>query len=189
PQVRIVKRPRVVRRGEPLEIVLGSVVENTTYDWKILSKGPITIYTPEGNVTPTDPGEERPIQSGYQLNSNNEAALVSFAISPAANGCDGPADTVSIKVLPAANDIFIPEAMTPNNDGTNDTWLITLADHIDARDYVLELFNRSGGKVLSMNPLRNDWNAELLPDGVYWWLLKDLQQSTLQAGGLTIRRK
>jgi hypothetical protein len=40
-----------------------------------------------------------------------------------------------------------------------------------------------------MSPLHSGFDGGALPDGVYWWLLKDRAGRQVDSGGLTIRRK
>lgn len=89
---------------------------------------------------------------------------------------------------PPEEAIFIPEVMTPNGDGYNDTWRITWDYEIDPNDYWIELYNRSHGLVMTMNPLTDSWTAQGLPTGGYWWILFDRDRKVIRKGGLTIRR-
>jgi hypothetical protein len=85
--------------------------------------------------------------------------------------------------------IFIPEVFTPDGDGHNDRWFITWQPHIDPNAYTLRLFNGAGGQVWMTNTLEDQFDGGTLPDGVYWWSLKNASGKLEQSGGLTIRRK
>jgi gliding motility-associated-like protein len=84
---------------------------------------------------------------------------------------------------------FIPEVITPDGNGLNDTWQVTWKDGIDPTDYRIQLFNGSGGKVYEMNGLHQNFDGGSLPDGVYWWTMQGPQGETVQSSGLTIRRR
>lgn len=67
----------------------------------------------------------------------------------------------------------IPNAFSPNGDGTNDTWEIeNINTFPDAR---IEVFNRWGSKVYDKVGYQNDWNGMYrgspLPVGVYFYVI------------------
>jgi len=55
------------------------------------------------------------------------------------------------------------------------------------RPATLRVFTRWGNKVFETENYRNDWRAEGLPDGVYYYHLKDAEGRTVK-GWLTIQR-
>jgi gliding motility-associated-like protein len=74
-------------------------------------------------------------------------------IVTSAEGCTST-DEVTVKVL---QDVIIPNTFTPNNDGTNDVWVIK---HIE--DYPgckIEVFNRWGNKVYDSTGYSQPWNG------------------------------
>ena len=95
---------------------------------------------------------------------------------------------VTLKALDLQG-FFIPEVITPDGNGMNDTWQVTWQDGIDPSQYRIQLFNGAGGKVYEMNGLHQNFNGENLPDAVYWWSLTGPNGVTVQNGGLTVRRK
>lgn len=114
-------------------------------------------------------------------------SLLCLKVHGEADGC--PSDTLQdcAQYLPGAG-IFVPEAMTPNGDGINDVWELRWPEGLDAGAYSMQVFNRSGGRVLHMQGLQQGWDGGTLPDGVYWWVL-DVGGKCVDKGGLTIRRK
>ena len=94
-----------------------------------------------------------------------------------------------ININPNENPIFIPGVMTPNDDLYNDTWLVQWSSDLDPNDYTIILFNRAGGEVFKMNPIHPNFTGNNLPDGVYWWVLYGPDGASVDAGGLTIRRR
>ena len=70
-------------------------------------------------------------------------------------------------------EINVSEAITPNGDGVNDTWVIyNIENHPNSKVYV---FNRWGTEVFSSFNYQNNWNGSLnnngtsLPDGSYYY--------------------
>ena len=135
-------------------------------------------------------GQSDFINNQLSLVDSSSPALVIFTVTPQANLCEGDPVLVYVRVNPDNQSIFVPELITPNGDGLNDAWLIQWRNGIFPENYTMLLFNRSGGQVLRMSPLRSDFDGDMLPDGVYWYKLLDNRNgATLRTGGLTIRRK
>lgn len=63
--------------------------------------------------------------------------------------------------------IFLPNLITPNNDGKNETFEINL-NGTRASGVQLKIFNRWGSQVYTTPDYQHNWNAEGLPDGVYY---------------------
>jgi gliding motility-associated-like protein len=87
------------------------------------------------------------------------------------NGCVNTAD-LSIVVLNNF-DLTVYNAVTPNNDGRNDTWII---ENIWAYpDAEVIIFNRYGMEVYRGTNYQNDWDATYngneLPDGPYYYVV------------------
>jgi gliding motility-associated-like protein len=86
-----------------------------------------------------------------------------YLITIVSDGCS-VTDTLLVKVLPVttaaiAEDIFVPTAWSPNNDGHNDK-LIPFTKNIQALNY-FKVFNRWGELVFQTNTIGQGW------DGVY----------------------
>ena len=62
-------------------------------------------------------------------------------------------------------DLFIPNLLTPNNDGNNDTFEITGAYTI----LKVEIYNSWGSTVFKSDNYKNEWDAKGLADGVYYF--------------------
>ena len=68
----------------------------------------------------------------------------------------------------------VPQVITPNSDGANDTWQIPDIDYFT--DSKLVIFNRWGNIVFEQSNYLNDWEGtnssnEALPDGTYFYTL------------------
>lgn len=75
-------------------------------------------------------------------------------------------------------EILVSEAMTPNNDGINDTWrIVNIENHPNS---VVRVYNRWGNEVFKAKGYQNDWNGQydgnLLPEGSYYFQI-DLEGS------------
>ncbi len=109
-----------------------------------------------------------------------------------AQGCD-TTYTKNIKVMPVK--LKIPNVFTPNGDGINDTFIISLDGGSDdpgnsgtrggKHEYDrykplntyyqssdLVIFNRWGRIVYQSNNYQNDWDGGNLPDATYFYVLK-----------------
>jgi gliding motility-associated-like protein len=67
-------------------------------------------------------------------------------------GCPDAIDNVLLNV----SDLFIPEALTPNNDGQNDLFAINGIEDLENH---VEIFNRWGQKVFDAINYQNDWDG------------------------------
>lgn len=175
--------------GEPIYVHLQSNTEGTRFEW--------TSYSLEGVVTEPDSGalNASPIDWSAVLDPvvvspyDQYPTSVDIYIQTSAFGCEGDPDTVTIRINPEGVAIFVPELVTPNGDGFNDTWRIQWNHEIDPYNYTMSLYNRSYGLVREISPLHPDWDAGTLPDGIYKWILRDQSGAVQRSGGLTIRRK
>lgn len=199
--VRVDVKPRPSLALAPHGTVVGlpvwevvSSLDGTELEWRLsehglgtTAKSPVllasgTAYSQTAGVwTAIEPQAALP---GYQPASFSQLCL---EVSAIAGGC--PADTVRdcAQAVPGGG-VFIPEVMTPNGDGINDVWEIRWPEQLRPEAYTLELFNRSGGRVLLMQGLKQGWDGGNYPDGVYWWTLR-MGNENVDRGGLTIRRK
>ncbi|MBL7944373.1 MAG: gliding motility-associated C-terminal domain-containing protein, partial [Flavobacteriales bacterium] len=92
-------------------------------------------------------------------------------------------------------DLILPQGISPNGDGVNDTFEI-----IGLEDYpnnALAIFNRWGHKVFEAHPYQNDWDGRsqdeltlgdaLLPKGTYYYVL-DLGTGQIVKGFVYLNR-
>ena len=159
---------------------------DATFSFENLSVDTLGIdhffWTFEHDITST---QEQPVFT-YAEQGNYVASLTVYDDL----GCD----TVflhEIYVNPVK--LKIPSVFTPNGDGFNDTWVITLAsgtdtpnngnvnrnkdnDEIPLNDYYkstdLRVMNRWGRIVYHSTDYQNDWDGGGLSDGTYFYVLK-----------------
>ena len=116
------------------------------------------IYTPDADYEGTD-------QLTYLICDETCTAF-----------CD---TTVVMFVVTGNNTVLIPELITPNGDGSNDTWVISNIDKYPENEIII--MNRWGDKVFVAKPYLNDWGGqsntglllggEKVTDGTYFFVL------------------
>jgi gliding motility-associated-like protein len=99
-----------------------------------------------------------------------EATQLYIVTAINAAGCE-LTDTVMVYVL----DKFpVPNAFSPNNDGTNDTWEIPAIKNYP--DCKIDVYNKWGNLVFSSNGYQQPWDGTAkgnpLPAGTYYYTLK-----------------
>ncbi|WP_310147114.1 DUF7507 domain-containing protein, partial [Pedobacter africanus] len=65
---------------------------------------------------------------------------------------------------------FIPNVITPNGDGKNDTFVIVGLENYGNAD--VTIFNRWGNEVYRNNNYKNTWTGEGLNKGTYYYLIR-----------------
>ncbi len=83
------------------------------------------------------------------------------------NVCGFSSNTVNVYER-YCGEILIPNIITPNNDGINDYFKIKGL----GSGWHLEIFTREGVRVFKTDNYKNDWSAENISDGVYFYVLK-----------------
>ena len=101
--------------------------------------------------------------------TDNNGCLKTLTIALADSNCDG---------------VVIHDAISPNGDGINDTWVI---EGLQAYPHnTVQIFDKWGNEVFSETNYKNDWSGtnknSLLPDGTYYYLVK-LNADNSAAGG------
>lgn len=85
-------------------------------------------------------------------------------------------------------ELKVPNAFTPNGDGTNDAFVIENLDRYPQA--TIEIYNRWGQIVYEAAPYGNDWNGtndgEDLPHATYYYILELNDGSPVQTGTITI---
>lgn len=89
-----------------------------------------------------------------------------------------------------ARKLTIPNTITPNGDGINDTWAISGLENFP--NALVQVFNRYGAKVFeSIGPSRlfdGNNNGQRLPAGVYYYVISLSKGCDLLSGDITILR-
>ncbi|HNQ67442.1 MAG TPA: gliding motility-associated C-terminal domain-containing protein [Bacteroidales bacterium] len=129
--------------------------------------------------------------------SPQDAGIGSYWIFYTISGVCGDIDSTLVAVLPEIiPDLLIPDVLTPNNDGYNDTWRIQGIKAFEDVDIVI--FNRWGDEVFMFTgtgnayaEVQNQWdgmrNGKELPFGTYVYVLVLNNEDTYK-GTVTIIR-
>ena len=101
-------------------------------------------------------------------------------------------DTVLVEVKSNVGQLlFIPNVLTPNNDGYNDTWKIDNIQLFPSNSVII--VNRWGDVVFRSNNYNNEFDGNfsggLLPSGTYYYMLDLGQGWVIFKGDVTIIRK
>lgn len=96
------------------------------------------------------------------------------------NGCTG-SNATYVEVMNTKECLFIPDLITPNFDGANDTWEIQGIESF--KNAEVEIYNRWGNLIYSASPYNNDWDATVnkgatidgkdgkVPVGTYFYII------------------
>lgn len=118
------------------------------------------------------------------VNPPSDFSFVLNAIS--LDGCGTDSDTVNVYVF---DDVFVPNAFSPNADGVNDQWVIRSLDALKLFD--LYVFNRYGEIVFQSSNTNRAWDGKTggknVPAGTYVYSL-DLKNRGVRKGTVTIIR-
>jgi gliding motility-associated-like protein len=108
-----------------------------------------------------------------QLNINN-GGTYSLTVE---NSCGQAVSSITIveeDCDTSACEFLIPNAFTPNGDGTNDNWYIQCIELYP--DNEVQIFNRWGQPVFTKANYAGDWDGTFagqpLPDAAYYYILK-----------------
>lgn len=79
--------------------------------------------------------------------------------------------------------LSIPNVITPNNDGSNDAWVI---DGLHRTRHTVTVFNRWGQVIFESDNYTNNWRAVGIPDGTYFYEVISDREDQPAKGTLTI---
>lgn len=83
-------------------------------------------------------------------------------------------------------DLEIPTMISPNGDGLNDVFYVIHLNRYENTE--LYIYNKDSKLVYQSDDYQNDWSAEGLSDGSYYYLLK-FKDGISQEGMFNVRRK
>ena len=91
------------------------------------------------------------------------------------NKCGYSTDTIEI-IQPY---IFIPNLITPNDDGQNDQLIL----ETNLSNVLLEIYNRWGERTYKANSYQNEWNGTGLSDGIYYYYINKKDVCNIEKKG------
>ena len=145
------------------DVLMNDIIEVTGYDLTILT------FPQNGIVNLNDDGT-------YTYTPNpGFSGLDEFTYSICSQICPDACDTalVTITVGPDA-DCLIPNIITPNGDGLNDSFIVPCV--LSYPGSTLVIFNRWGDEIYRDEDYKNDWEGTFegkdLPVGSYYFVLK-----------------
>ncbi len=117
---------------------------------------------------------------------SNEGTYMVMLITYNDKGC---ADTTFKEVRVIIDKITIPNVITPNDDSFNDQFVIENIEKLAHSRLII--YNRWGKKVYEMENYRNNWDADGLADGTYYYILEyeTLLNKRQASGSITVLRE
>jgi len=172
PEITVTADPSEICLGDSSDLMVSSDITGTTFNW---SNGLGT--NPNVTVSPT--------------------ATTTYSVTGTTiEGCTGTAEvTVTVHPLPNIDSFayYVPNVITPNDDGLNDLFYI-FANNIELDNFEMRIFNRWGNQIFFTTDPNIGWdgkyNGKLVPQGVYYYIInftdsQNYNKHTLQ-GSLTV---
>lgn len=129
---------------------------------------------------------------GFSLTSGISLGAVSYDVWAESETLGCPSDTVKVivKVFKATEDLYIPEVITPNGDGQNETWDILFPTPQEANMAEIVVYNRSGGIEYKKDArdIYTPWDAIGCPDGEFFYYIVH-GDKTYKGALLILRRR
>ena len=121
------------------------------------------------------------------FSDQNYVGVDSFKYELQSNLCGSSSiATVYVNIGENANCDYIPNIITPNEDGFNDTFMIPCNPKYP--DSNVQIFNIWGDKVFEQTPYDNEWDGGSLPTGTYYYVVKFSPNTKELIGFLHIQR-
>ncbi|HWI93062.1 MAG TPA: gliding motility-associated C-terminal domain-containing protein [Flavisolibacter sp.] len=110
----------------------------------------------------------------YSIKETKDKGLIAagFTAKTMGGSVDSTADFYVVKLLPE-QDLYIPNAFTPNGDGLNDVWNLSFLSAFP--QCKVEIFNRWGQLIFSSRGYQTPWDGTYkgtkLPAGIYCYVI------------------
>lgn len=147
-----------------------------------------STYTQTPTTWSWDFGDGSPIISGGDKQEVTYAYPVGgqFVVKHTIETQYGCIDSISKEYLVVV-EIIIPNVFTPNEDGTNDFFVIEGIEVLD--NCILKIFNRWGRLVYKSDSYKNDWDGKGMAEGVYYYtFITPVESLSAFHGTVTILR-
>lgn len=117
------------------------------------SGGIITIILPPNHGTATVSGNQI-----VYTPDNGFAGTDTLEYSICDSVCQNVCDTALVLIRVSGGALFFPEFISPNGDGTNDTWEISGLENYPNHEVII--MNRWGDALFRAKPYQNDWAGQ-----------------------------
>lgn len=141
-------------------------------------------YDVELATTITNPKNNYLWNTG-ETNPKLKVSKSGIYILKTSNSCTQKSDTIDIKIENPAEKI--PNIITPNGDNSNE-YLEFSGCFFEKSPFEIQVFNRWGTLVFKTNAYKNNWNAENLPDGIYFYTITSSSNLESKSGWVQVLR-
>ncbi len=86
--------------------------------------------------------------------------------------CYSHNDDIDIDYEPCAQELWMPNAFTPNGDGLNDRFLPVFSHPDEIEDFEMMVYDRWGSMVFLTKDMHTGWDGGNLPRGMYVWVIR-----------------
>lgn len=100
------------------------------------------------------------------------------------NNCGSASDSTYLVFFDIQN-LTLPNIITPNGDGKNETIRI---DHIESCTWVMAIYNRWGGLIYEKTDYQGTWPETTIGDGMYFYELTNLENDQHLKGWIQVLR-
>jgi gliding motility-associated-like protein len=162
----------------PFSFEIASSVPDLVFSW--------TATNDSGRVKSfISSGDSNQIMDAVELEEGSEARIT-YQITAGEGACAA----IEIFYVDIFLPLSIPNLVTPNGDGFNETWDISIkdTDNLDPTKFKVEIFNRVGAKVYQGRLDGAAWEGTDCPDGSYWYIITDESNGVNYKGVLTLLR-
>lgn len=125
------------------ELVLSANLPFCRYIWQDGSTGPRFVVRQPGNYSVT-----------------------------ATNLCYSHSDDIDIAYEPCAQELWMPNAFTPDDDGLNDRFVPVFSRPDEVEQFEMMVYDRWGSMVFLTRDLHAGWDGGDKPEGMYVWVIR-----------------
>lgn len=132
--------------------------------------------TKKGSIEVAVSGGTTPYSYAWSNNAagNQLSGLVAGGYSVTVTDKNGCLKSMQLEIVDSCTGIMVHNAVSPNGDGINDTWVVEGLDQYPAN--TVHIFDKWGDLLFEQNNYQNDWYGKgksgILPDGTYYYLVK-----------------
>lgn len=152
PEVNFSHAPLVIPWSNPLASFQNLTNGGSTYYWEFGDPA-----SGSNNSTAFNPQHSYSAKGLYDV----------WLIATTDKGC---VDSITKPIRVADDEFDVPNVITPNGDGFNET--LKISNFESLKECRIEIYNRWGKLIYKSDNYRNDWNANDVADGVYYYILQ-----------------